>query len=147
MNSLILAKFHWYLMGTPFSRTETRDEVFVALYRLGRCRPKQLREKLTTAVIDRVTIYRTLQFFIAQGIVTRLPNETIELTDRFKQHHHHLVCSHCGKEIGFNDDAIERAIKHQMANRDFRLDSHQVELTGICGQCLRADLNHAAAFR
>jgi len=138
MTSLILAKFHWYLMGTPFSRTQARDDVFVALYRLGRCRPKQLREKLGSTAIDRVTIYRTLRFFIAQGIVVRLPNDTIELTDRFKQHHHHLVCSRCGKEIGFNDDAIEKAIHAQVANRDFRLEAHQVELTGTCGSCLRA---------
>jgi Fe2+ or Zn2+ uptake regulation protein len=137
MNQLSLERLHQYLAEIHHSRTAARDAVWLALHRLGRCRPAAVRTALAESNLDRVTIYRTLRFFRESGILHELPNGMIELTDRFKQHHHHFVCRRCGREISFNDQPLERALARIASAQRIKLEAHQVELTGLCPECTR----------
>lgn len=53
-------------------------------------------------------------------------------------HHHHAVCSACGRVIPIADDDVERAL-HEMAHRlDFEVDAHEITLHGRCAGCAAA---------
>lgn len=132
---LMLDRFHWHLRGAPYSRTAARDAVFLALCRLGRCRRADIRAALQDQNLDRVTIYRTLKLFLETGIAHELVNGQIELSDRFRQHHHHFSCSRCGREISFNDDNLEQALVRLAQRRGLVLEGHAIELTGRCSIC------------
>lgn len=135
MGHIMLDRFHSHLRGTPYSRTTARDAVFLALYRLGRCRRTDVRAALQNQNIDRVTVYRTLKLFLEAGIAHELVNGQIELSDRFSQHHHHFSCSQCGREISFNDNNLEQALTRLAQLRGLVLEGHAIELTGRCSSC------------
>ena len=135
MNQLAIERLHSYLAEIRHSRTAARDTVVLALHRLGRTRPAAVREALAGSGFDRVTIYRTLRFFRDNGILHELPNGMIELTDRFKRHHHHFVCRRCGREVIFNDAALEHTLDRIATANRLKLEGHQVELTGLCQVC------------
>jgi len=138
MNQLIIDRLHQYLADLHHRRTAARDSVMLALHRLGRCRPAAVRAELANSGLDRVTIYRTLRFFRDHGMLHELPNGMIELTDRFKSHHHHFVCRRCGREVDFNDQSLERSLASIAQAHQFKLEGHQVELSGLCPACAQA---------
>jgi len=96
--------------------------------------------------IGLVTVYRTLKLLTELNFICEL-----HTTDNFPsytagtpQHHHHLVCSGCGKVVDFPSP---RLIEHEVAelegrlSRDngFRIDKHLLEFTGLCEPCQRAE--------
>lgn len=50
-------------------------------------------------------------------------------------HHHHLVCSACGRVEPFEDDKLERALERVAATHGYALEDHDVVLHGACGDC------------
>jgi len=92
--------------------------------------------------IGLVTVYRTLKLLTELNFICEL-----HTTDNFPsytagtpQHHHHLVCSGCGKVVDF---ASPRLIEHEVAELEgrlsrengFRIDKHLLEFTGLCEPC------------
>jgi Fur family ferric uptake transcriptional regulator len=87
------------------------------------------------------SVYRVLDLLAAQGLVSR-----IDLGDgiaRFeparpdRHHHHHLVCTECGKVGVFSDPALERALD-DIATRLGYAEAHEVVLRGACEDCRRS---------
>jgi Fur family transcriptional regulator, ferric uptake regulator len=63
-----------------------------------------------------------------------------ELAEELSEHHHHLVCSVCGRlEDVVLPAQIERALAQAAdearEQRDFVVDSHRLELVGTCPGC------------
>ena len=93
--------------------------------------------------VGRATVYRVLDELDELGLVTK-----IEIGDgltRFEavfpdgtQHHHHLVCSDCGKLTPFTDDELERTIRRVARRAAFAINDHDVTLHGSCGDCMPA---------
>ena len=85
---------------------------------------------------DRVTVFRTLNTFVAKGILRKV--EFGEGKARYElnaQEHHHLICQNCGKieDIPhFNVPSVENDIQ---SKRGFLVTSHNVEYFGICRNC------------
>src|SRR5207245_1272909 len=53
-------------------------------------------------------------------------------------HHHHVVCSRCGRSTEIDDRGI-RAITKKIARRTgYRIDRHRLELFGLCKSCQKA---------
>jgi len=83
------------------------------------------------------SVYRNLESLVDCGILTR-----IQLFDRKKHyglctvghdhHHHHITCIRCGKV----DEITECALTHQTQIHGYRVVSHFVQVSGICGDCL-----------
>jgi Fur family ferric uptake transcriptional regulator len=121
------------------SRTKQRDEVFLALSKLGPCTRKDLAAAMATKA-DAATVYRTVALLIEIGIAIEVRHKLVELSDAFKPHHHHLTCSKCGKEIGFNSQKLETALREVAESRLFIFDGHghQVEISGLCPSCQNA---------
>jgi Fur family transcriptional regulator, ferric uptake regulator len=129
-----LVKLHTYLVRHHYSRTRARDQVYMSLGELGPCTKGQLARALGGSM-NQSTVYRTVNFFLEIGVATTVRYRLIELSGEFKQHHHHFVCNDCGREISFNDEGLERALRRIAEKRNLRLDEHQVELAGQCFKC------------
>ena len=88
--------------------------------------------------IGLVTIYRTLELLIELGLICEMHlggNVHSYLMRRPDVHHHHLICSDCGKVIDFTTRIIEKEQQKLSKQTGFRIDSHQLEFTGICQAC------------
>ena len=83
------------------------------------------------------TVYRTLQKAAAQNTVDVLRKDDGEALYRLCEtgHHHHLVCTSCGKTIEVEGSSVERWANTVAKNNGFRKVSHVVELFGLCAKC------------
>lgn len=90
------------------------------------------------------SLYRNLAILEQCGAVHRIASTDemarYELTEALSEHHHHLVCSNCGRlEDVVLPTAIEQSLMHAAeqarAQHDFDVDSHRVELVGTCPDC------------
>lgn len=98
----------------------------VADARLGRSR------------IGRATVFRTLEVLEELGAVERLdlPSGEHAYVVCQRAHHHHVVCSQCGRTSEI-DDAGLRVVVGEIARRTgYRVDEHRLELFGLCPACL-----------
>jgi Fur family ferric uptake transcriptional regulator len=123
-----------------YSLTLPRKLVLGALQHTA---PQTMAEIVAKCIsIDRASIYRTITLYEKLGIVQRLQigwKYKLELSDRFQEHHHHLHCTGCGRVVSLPEDSSLEATMHAMAARhDFKLESHQLELSGLCLACQKA---------
>ena len=83
------------------------------------------------------TVYRTLQKAVARNTVDVLRKDDGEALYRLCEtgHHHHLVCTSCGKTIEVEGSSVERWANTVAKNNGFRKVSHVVELFGLCAKC------------
>ncbi len=83
------------------------------------------------------TVYRTLQKAAAQNTVDVLRKDDGEALYRLCEtgHHHHLVCTSCGKTVEVEGSSVERWANTVAKNNGFRKVSHVVELFGLCAKC------------
>ena len=83
------------------------------------------------------TVYRSLQKADARNTVDVLRKDDGEALYRLCEtgHHHHLVCTSCGKTIEVEGSSVERWANTVAKNNGFRKVSHVVELFGLCAKC------------
>ena len=108
----------------------TRSGHFTAADLAADARGRQL-------AIGRATIFRTLDVFVRLGGVERidLPTGEHAYVRCEPSHHHHVVCSVCGRTDEV-DGCDMQAVVHQVAERTgYRVDGHRLELYGICPAC------------
>ena len=128
------------LSASGHSRSAGRLAVFDYLLVNGSVYPAALAEAMV-GVLDRASLYRTLKLFRELGIIDELGygrDRTIELSDRYAPHHHHLRCSSCGVVTNLEIPAFEAALKSLARYNGFTLESHVIELTGRCRDCAKS---------
>ena len=91
--------------------------------------------------VTRATIFRSLDVLADLGVVERLDLPTGEhaFVACEPMHHHHVVCSSCGRSTGVADhglDAVAEAIGRETG---YRVDTHRLELFGRCPACQEKD--------
>jgi Fur family ferric uptake transcriptional regulator len=89
--------------------------------------------------VGRATVYRSLEQMEELGLVQRIDvggdSAGYEKVDPEGRHHHHIVCTDCGKVVPFEDKKLEKAI-HEVSKRDgFEIQSHDITLKGTCEDC------------
>lgn len=108
----------------------TADEVF---QRLG---------PLSSA-LNRSTVYRTLERFRDDGIVSETDLgggvRVFELLDR--QRHHHLICRSCDGMIEMEDDAVEAMRVAIRAQYGFEPQIDHLAVWGQCAACADSELD------
>jgi Fe2+ or Zn2+ uptake regulation protein len=96
--------------------------------------------------IGRATVFRALDLFAELGVVERLdlPSGDHAYVTCESAHHHHVICSGCGRTADV-DDAGLQAVTSQIARRTgFRIDTHRLEMFGLCPDCAGADARASA---
>jgi len=136
-----LEQFKTVLKSSACSLTKTRRLVFAAL----QDKEPQTMHEIVAACrgqADRASVYRTISLFEKLGIVQRLQigwKYKLELSDRFRHHHHHLTCLNCGSVIPFDESlALESGLRRLADAKKFEMQSHQLEIQGLCHNCRSA---------
>jgi len=111
-------------------------------------RPLTIPDILTAAPqLPQSSAYRNVTTLIDAGVVRRIagPDDhgLFELAEEFSGHHHHLVCTSCGKvEDVAPSERLERALgdaAHTLADaHGYQVTEHRVELFGLCPECTTA---------
>lgn len=112
----------------------TTDGHFSAADLLDRARQRR-------AKVGRASIFRGLELLTALRVVERL-----DLPDRSHayvlcdpdEHHHHLVCSRCGRSVDVADGELARLVDEIGRRHGYRIETHRLELFGLCPACAGA---------
>lgn len=92
--------------------------------------------------IGRATVFRTLDLFERLGFLER-----IDLPDgshayvrcRPAEHHHHVVCVHCGRAVDIPESGLQRVTAEIARSTGFVLEEHRLEVFGLCPSCRVAE--------
>lgn len=96
------------------------------------------RVKEADPSIGQATVYRTLKLLADSGIA-----EAVDFADgvtRYEphygqEHHDHLICEVCKKNLEIVDDVIERRQEELARDHGFTLTRHKMYLYGVCADC------------
>jgi Fur family ferric uptake transcriptional regulator len=96
------------------------------------------RARQRRAKVGRATIFRALELLTSLHVVERLdlPNRShaYVMCDP-DEHHHHLVCSRCGRSVDVADGELARLVDEIGRRNGYRVETHRLELFGICPLC------------
>jgi Fur family ferric uptake transcriptional regulator len=97
--------------------------------------------------IGRATVFRSLDLLAALGVVERidLPTGEHAWVACATAHHHHLVCSTCGRTTDVEDADLGRLIEAIGERTGYAIDTHRLELFGRCATCQAADIRSPGA--
>jgi Fur family ferric uptake transcriptional regulator len=96
--------------------------------------------------IGLTTVYRTLELLHRLGFVHRIAAGDGQSRYALKRegkgdHHHHLICTRCGKIIDYRDfvqEELELVKKTEEAlakKHNFTITDHNIEFLGLCEKC------------
>ncbi len=130
-----------YLLGQGLKSTSQRGTILSIFVDAGQhvsAEELYARVKKTQPGIGYATVYRTLKLFALAGIA-----EERRFADGYTRyeykaaegHHDHLICTRCGDIVEFENERIE-ALQQDVAKRNgFRVESHKLEIYGLCSAC------------
>ncbi len=103
--------------------------------------PQILRRRRS---LKQSSVYRNLADLEAAGVVERVITDEdharYELTEELTGHHHHLVCSKCGRVEDVAVPApleaqLDRSLDRLARRAGFASVSHRLDLIGVCRDC------------
>jgi len=111
----------------------------------GAGRPLTLPQLLELdASLTQSSAYRNLAEFTDAGVTNRIfvdeEHSYFELAEDLTSHHHHVVCSSCGRIDDFTatgalEAELHRALDEVGAATGFELSTHRLDLVGRCADC------------
>ena len=87
--------------------------------------------------VSRATLFRALEVMVELGVVERLdlPSGDHAYVPCATAHHHHVVCSRFGRTTDVDDAGINEAVREIARMTGYRIDTHRLELFGLCRPC------------
>lgn len=110
-----------------------RGDLFTALDLIGEAKRRRL-------AVGRATVFRALELFEELGLVERLdlPNGEHAYVLCEPAHHHHVICQSCGRGTEVEACGMEAVAREIEGRTGYVIDSHRVELFGLCPDCAAA---------
>ncbi len=107
-----------------------RDGHFTAADLIDEARDRRLG-------IGRATIFRALELFTERNVLERrdLPTGEHAYVPCEPAHHHHVVCSRCGRTTEAEDHGLQAIVDEVARHTGYRIDDHRLELYGLCPTC------------
>ena len=104
-----------------------------------------MKVKEKNSGVGLATVYRNLEFLSEEGFISRIQlpggKAFYELNDEEKDHHHHLICTSCGKVTDYSE-FIQRELrlmkdleKELSQKHNFSIENHELTFFGVCGEC------------
>jgi Fur family ferric uptake transcriptional regulator len=130
-----------FLTGQGLRSTSQRGIILSVFVEAGRhmsVEELHARVKKEHPGVGYATVYRTLKLLASAGIA-----EERRFDDGFTRfeyqgrndHHDHLICTRCGAIIEFENEHIEALQQDVAKKNDFIVQSHKLELYGLCAGC------------
>ncbi|MBL7197715.1 MAG: transcriptional repressor [Candidatus Omnitrophica bacterium] len=100
-------------------------------------------------VVGLTTVYRTLELLTNMGLISKFDfgdgkaRYELSIGPKGTRHHHHLVCSGCGRVIDYIDfiddekellGQIEKGLSKKF---NFKITNHLIQFYGLCEKCNR----------
>jgi Fur family transcriptional regulator, ferric uptake regulator len=87
--------------------------------------------------ISRATLFRALELLTELGVVERLdlPSGEHAYVPCAPAHHHHVICSRCGRSAEVEDCGVGEAVQEIARRSGYRIETHRLELFGLCRHC------------
>ncbi|MBN2096845.1 MAG: transcriptional repressor [Candidatus Omnitrophica bacterium] len=110
------------------------EEIYLAVHRLH-------------PAVGLTTVYRTLELLVHIGLVFKFDfgdsRARYELSSGPKgaRHHHHLVCTACGRVIDYTDfideevELLQQTEKGLAKKYNFKITNHLIQFYGLCDKC------------
>ncbi len=134
-----LARFHEFIKERGLKSTRQRDEIARWFFGVkGHLSADQIYRAVQeqSPGIGFSTVYRTMKLLCEAGLVHERHFRNGEaLYENVAEHHDHCICNVCGKIIEFENERIEELQEAVARKFGFRLDSHKMELYGVCADC------------
>lgn len=88
--------------------------------------------------VGRATIFRTLDVLAELRAVERidLPSGEHAYVACDPVHHHHVVCTACGRSRDIDDAGLRSVVREIGRRTGYRIDEHRLEVFGRCPGCL-----------
>lgn len=129
--------------------TAPREAILGLLSRSsGHLSAKEIHAALYVARPDLglTTVYRTLELLSRLGLVRKVDTGDgqgrYELkTESGAGHHHHLICTRCGRIIDYRDfvreeqDLVRKTAEALAKKHNFLIHDHNIEFLGLCERC------------
>jgi Fe2+ or Zn2+ uptake regulation protein len=115
-----------------------RDSHFTANDLVGEAKRSRLG-------VGRATVFRALELFERLGLVERLDLPSgghAYVVCQPAHHHHHVICTGCGRSAEVGDLGASSIATDVEAQTGFALDSHRIELYGLCPECRTTGVDH-----
>ncbi len=102
--------------------------------------PYDIRDRLgrQRVKMDVVTVYRALEVLERLGLVHRVYSTGGYVRcwrSDLGEHHHHLVCTDCGRIVEITGDPMEQVVDRVEGESGYRVTGHILELVGLCRGC------------
>jgi Fur family ferric uptake transcriptional regulator len=96
---------------------------------------RRVRERYPNLNIS--TVYRTLELLKGLGLVTEtdMGDGRVRFHTIGKGHHHHLICSACGKVTELAEEELTPLNDLLNTRHGFRADLHHLAIFGRCKNC------------
>ena len=143
MHDEIHATVRDQLRGTRQRYTRGRQQLVELLLEIGR--PVTIPELLEAgAHQSQSSLYRNLAVLEQSGAVRRLTSvdeaARYELDEHLTEHHHHFVCSTCGRidDVTLSEEvetSLGQAADRAGAAHGYDVGTHRLELVGTCPDC------------
>ena len=97
--------------------------------------------------IGLTTVYRTLELLVHLGLILKFDfgdgRARYELSEGPKgaRHHHHLVCTSCGRVVDYTDfideevELLNQTEKGLSKKYNFEITNHLIQFYGLCDEC------------
>lgn len=129
--------------------TASREEIFDILVKteqhLSAKDIHQLLQPLNPEV-GLTTVYRTLELLDKAGLVRKVNSGDGHVRFEYcrgvrSDHHHHLICTACGKILNYRDfeqeelDLVRRTEEVLARKHGYLIRDHNIEFLGLCEEC------------
>jgi Fur family zinc uptake transcriptional regulator len=128
-------------------RRQLLEVLLRAGHPLGAYDVKPLLEKTMGRRLAPLTVYRTLNFLLNQGLIARIESRSAFIPRIHPENPHpcaFFVCGQCGDATEVENVALESLIADDAASLGFRINRTVVELEGTCARCLPVAQIHPA---
>jgi len=142
--------FNRFAAGKGLRSTRQRDiilDFFLATHQHVSVEELYLKIRSVHPGIGSATVYRTLKLLVEAGLAREVllhDGQTRYEHVVEGEHHDHLVCTNCNAVIEFENATIEKLQDEIATRHGFYINSHKLEIYGLCAQC-RAKLAPATS--
>ena len=142
--------WHGRFRGCGYRMTVPREAILNALSKTS----KHLSAEDVYMAVHKIypnvgltTVYRTLELLVQMGLVFKFDfgdgRARYELSEGPKgvRHHHHLVCTDCGRVVDYTDFIDEEVELLNQTERglskkyNFEITNHLIQFYGLCDNC------------